>query len=132
MGNACYATLNCTKAPKPLDAHWQLISLSIRGLTADLAGVANINVTIAQLGPLEGAVLGNICRLSQLLLALSHPGHKSMTVKSTYAREIERRGNAQSGKLRVNAPSPVGAQQWAPCISECAKLSSGSNDRRCM
>ena len=61
--------------------------------------------------------MGHMQAIPGLLPDLSHFGHKAMTVQSTYPGGDERRGHAQSSKFHLKAPSPIGARQWAPCIS---------------
>ena len=97
---------------------------------------AKPTMIVLSLPSFEEALVRNTCRPSQVCrwTAVILP----MTVQSTYPRGDERRGNAQSGKLHVNAPSPVGKQQWplasailARRMSRC-KLLSGSNGMRLM
>lgn len=100
MGNACDPNLDCY-GWKPCNAH--------RQLTTNLARAAKPTMISAQLGPHRGSCpMGHMQAMPTLASALISFGHELTTAKSTYLSGIERRGNAQSGKLQMEARTNAG------------------------
>ena len=60
------------------------------------------------------AVLGNMQAVPDSLLALSHVGHKAIALKSPFKKTTKQK--AQSSKLKVNGPTPVGRRQKGTAI----------------